>query len=69
MNKIMAAWQWIQSFLSIDGGLFVDAFAIVFIVRLLAPLKGFPGLNASEAGMWASTIAAFAYSNKGGPKC
>ena len=58
-------WAWLQDFASLKGGLYVDAFAIVFLVRLLAPLRGFPPLNYSEAGMWAATIAGFSYSNKG----
>lgn len=62
-----AVWTWIQGFVSVQGGIYVDMFAVVFIVRLLAPLKGFPALNYSEAGMWAATISAYAYS-KGGPK-
>jgi len=67
-SSIQAAWKWLQGFLSIDGGLFVDAFAIVFLVRLLGPLRGYPAMNAPEAGMWAATIAAFAASNIGGPR-
>lgn len=67
-DKLMSAWKWAQEFLSVRGGLFVDLFALVFVVRLLAPLKGFPALNVAEAGMWAATISAFAYSNGGGPK-
>ncbi len=70
MNKFLmffeAYWNDIQNILSLKGGLYVDAFAIVFLIRLLGPLKGLTPLNASEAGMWAATIAAFAYSN--GPK-
>ena len=56
--------------MSLKGGLFVDAFAVVSLIRLLAPLKGYAALTAPEAAMWAATItAAFAASNiGGGPK-
>ena len=57
----------VQDAIKIDGGLYVDAFAVVMILRLLGPLKGFPAMNVAEAGMWAATITAFSYSN-GGPK-
>ncbi len=72
MNKFLQAvqtyWQYIQDLASLRGGLYVDAFAVVFIVRLLGPLKGMPALSPSEAGMWAATIAAFSYSSTNGPK-
>ena len=54
-----------QDMIQLKGGTYVDVFAVVFIIRLLAPLKGFPQMNAAEAGMWAATIASFAYTNKG----
>lgn len=62
-DEVKLVWKWLQDFLSLDGGLFVDAFAVVFLVRLLAPLRGFPPLTMAEAGMWGVTIASFAYSN------
>jgi len=65
IDKLLSGWKVIQEFLSIDGGLYIDAFAIVFIVRLLAPLRGFPPVSNAEAGLWAATISAFAYSGKG----
>ena len=52
----------------IDGGDWVDIFGIVFIIRLLAPLFHMPPLTYSEAGVWGTTIASFAYSNTGTPK-
>ncbi len=68
-NKVKEIWNWIQDFMSLKGGLFVDAFAVVFLIRLLAPLKGYAALTAPEAAMWAATITAFAASNiGGGPK-
>lgn len=73
MNKIKALlatlqeiWSMAQDLISIKGGLYVDAFALVILVRLLAVLKGAAPLNPSEAGLWAVTIAAFSYSH-GGP--
>lgn len=67
-SQIKLSWQWLQDFLSLQGGLYIDAFAIVFLVRLIGPLKGLPAINPSEAAMWSATIAAFAASNIGGPK-
>lgn len=58
----------VQDLISVNGGIYVDAFAIVMLVRLLGPLRGYPAMNAAEAGMWAATIAAFSYSNTQGPK-
>lgn len=63
-----AAWNWLQDFISLKGGLYIDAFAIVFLVRLLGPLRGYPSIKMAEAAMWSATIGAFAASNFGGPK-
>lgn len=69
LDSFMQLWQWVQEFVSLKGGLYVDAFAVVILVRLLAPLRGFPSMTPQEAGIWASTILAFGYSNNnGGPK-
>lgn len=54
-----------QDVVSVKGGLWVDLFAIAVLLRLLGPFKGYPPLTAQEAGLWAATIGAFAYS-KGG---
>lgn len=54
--------------MKIDGGKFVDAFAVVMLVRLCGPLFHLPPMNASEAATWGTTIAAFAATNIGGPK-
>lgn len=65
IDKIQAYWNKIQTLLDIDGDVWVGAFAFVFIVRLLAPFKGYPHLTASEAAVWSATIGSFAYSNRG----
>jgi hypothetical protein len=52
---------------SLDGGSWVDLFGLVFILRLLAVLGHFPPLTYPEAGIWAATISAFAYSNPNKP--
>jgi len=57
----------VQDALTVRGDLYVDCFAIVMLLRLLGPFKGFPAMTPAEAGLWAATIASFAYSN-GGPK-
>lgn len=63
--KVRLWWRYIQDLASLRGGLYIDAFAVVMIARLLAPLKGGPALTPAEAGMWAATIGAFAYSGRG----
>lgn len=62
----MELWKRIQAALAVDGGLYVDAFALVLIVRLLAVLWGYPPVTGPEAGVWASVVSAYAYSNKKG---
>jgi len=52
----------------LKGSDWVDLFGIVFLIRLIAVLFHFPPLTMAEAGMWASTIASFAYTNTNGPK-
>lgn len=61
-EQLKAWWDYLQDLFSLKAGLYIDAFAVVMLVRLLAPLKGYPQMNAAEAGMWAATITAFAYS-------
>ena len=61
--KIKEAMDIVQDLATIRGGLYVDAFGLVMIVRLLAPLKGYAPMTPAEAGMWAATIAAYGYSN------
>lgn len=56
----------IQDALNVKGGLYVDCFAIVMLLRLLGPLKGYPAMTPAEAALWAATIASFAASNVGG---
>lgn len=68
LDKIKFYWAYVQQLLSLDGGLYIDAFAVCFMVRLLGPLRGYPPVNMAEAGMWSATIAAFAYGKGGGPK-
>jgi hypothetical protein len=53
---------------NIDGGSWVDIFGVVILVRLAAPLFHLPPMNVAEAGVWGTTIAAFAASNIGRPK-
>lgn len=57
--QIQAAWNWAQEFVSVKGGLYVDMFAVIFLLRLLGPLFGWPALTFPEAGVWAATIGAF----------
>jgi len=68
MDKLLAIWKKAQEFLTVDGGLYVDAMCIVIIVRLVAVLFKAPPLTASEAGLWSVTVGAFSASKFGGPK-
>lgn len=68
LDKIMARWKWIQEFISVDGGLYLDLMCIVIVVRLLAVLKGYAPMTNAEAGIWAATIATFGASQFKGPK-
>lgn len=63
LNKVKEIWQTVQQAIQLDGGTYVDIFAIVFIARLLAPLWGYKPLTLGEASVWGSTIGAFGYSN------
>jgi tetrahydromethanopterin S-methyltransferase subunit E len=65
IQKGQELWNMAQDIVSVKGGLWVDMFAIVTLVRLLAPLKGYPGMSIQEAAIWGTTIGAFAIS-KGG---
>lgn len=68
INKAQEIWNLLQDLISVKGGLYVDCFAVIVALRLLAPLKGYPAMTPAEAGIWASTITAFAASVIGGPK-
>ena len=64
-DKITYWWNWLQDFLSVDGGLYVDVFCLIILIRLIAVLFRFPPLTPAEAGLWGATIATYGYSNKG----
>lgn len=61
-------FQTLQDLAEVRGGLYVDIFGVVIVVRLWAVLKGFPPLTAYEAAVWATTVGSLAYSNTQGPK-
>lgn len=63
-----AVWEYIQGMLDVNGDVIMLAMSSAFIFRVVSAAFGHPGLNASEAAMYASAISAFAYSNKGTPK-
>lgn len=65
LGKTQELWRMAQDIVSVKGGLYVDAFALAVLLRLLGPFKGYPAMTPQEAGLWAATIAAFAYSNNG----
>jgi hypothetical protein len=64
-DKIKQVWDYIQSFLDVRGDVVMLFMSIAFVLRVLAVLKGYPGLNPSESALYASAIGAFAWSNKG----
>jgi hypothetical protein len=63
MERLLLVWKKLQEFLSVDGGLYVDAMCVVIIVRLLAVLFKFPPMTAAEAGLWAATIGTYGYTS------
>lgn len=67
LGNVQTVWKMIQNVLSIKGGLYVDLFGLVMVVRLLAVLKGFPPVSGAEAAVWGTTVGSLAYTN-GGPK-
>lgn len=68
ISQFKSIFSNLQDLISVPGGLYVDLFGLVMVARLLAVLKGFPPLSASEAAVWGSTVASLAYSNTGTPK-
>lgn len=64
LDRLLSLWFKLQKF-TLDGGTFVDLFAVVTVLRLCGPLFGRPPMNLAEAGVWSATIAAFAASNIG----
>lgn len=68
LTKTQELWSLMQDIISVKGGLYVDLFAVIVALRLLAPLKGFPAMTPAEVTAWSVTITAFAASVIGGPK-
>ena len=64
-NKIKQAWSYVQDLLDVRGDVIMMGMSSVFIARVALAAFGKPGINASEAAMYASAISAFAYSNRG----
>lgn len=65
LTKIKDMWEYIQDLLDVKGDVIMMIMSGVFIARVAYSAFGHPGLNASEAAMYASAIGSFAYSNKG----
>ncbi len=72
VTKLAAAikngWQYVQDLMDVEGDAIMMVLTSAFIFRVIYAAFGHPGLNPSEAAMYASAIASFAYSNKGTPK-
>lgn len=54
-----AMWEWAQSLFDIDGDLWMGAFTLIVLWKILHG-----GLGEWDAAAYASAVAAFAYSNK-----
>lgn len=67
-DKIKQFWVYIQDLADVRGDTIMMALSSACIFRIVYAAFGHPGLNTSEAAMYASAIASFAYSNKGTPK-
>jgi hypothetical protein len=57
-------WNYIQELMDVRGDMIMMIMSAVFIGRVVYAAFGHPALNASEAAMYGSAIASFAYSNK-----
>jgi hypothetical protein len=66
VQKGQELWNMTQDIVSVKGGLWVDMFALATLLRLLAPLRGYPAMTVQEAAIWGTTIAAFSYSKTNG---
>lgn len=67
MDKLQEIWEKIQTLLDVKGDAIMAVMSSVFIVRVaLSAWAKYPPLTASESAFYASAIASFAYSNKGG---
>lgn len=68
-DKIKAAWEYVQDLMDVSGDSIMMVMSSVFIARVaLSAWTRFPPLTTAEAAMYASAIASFSYSNKGGSK-
>lgn len=65
LEKIKFYWDYLQSLLDIDGDVWMGLFTAFILLRLIGvPLWHWPPLTVSEAGVYASAVSAFAYSNR-----
>ena len=64
-DKIKQLWAYTQDLLDVRGDTIMMVMSSVFIIRVALAAFGHAALNASEAALYASAIASFAYSNKG----
>lgn len=62
-DKFTVAWEWVQDRLDISGDVIMLIFTFAVVWKILHQ-----GMNPSDAAAYASAVACFAYSNKGGPK-
>ena len=61
---IRAFWDYIQGLADIKGGPLLAGMTIVFVARVALSAFGHPGLNASEAAVYASAMGALAVTNR-----
>jgi len=59
-KRIKKVWDYVQSLLDIDGDVVMLFFTAAIVYKILHG-----GLNVSDAAVYSSAVACFAYSNKG----
>lgn len=64
LQKIKQGWAYIQDLADIKGGPLLAAMTLVYVGRVALSAFGHPGLNASEAAVYASAMGALAVTNR-----
>jgi len=63
LKKIKFYWEYLQDLLDVNGDVIMLCFSAVILYKI-----HYHVVTQWDAAVFASAIAAFAYSNKGGPK-
>lgn len=62
--KVKQVWLYLQDLANVKGGPLLALMTLVYIGRVIMSAKGYPGLNASEAAVYASAMGALAVTNR-----